>query len=132
MALNRPIQLCVAAAAVAVVVRCGGRGRQAAAHDDRSYPLSSYIFEAKEAQPATDLAEDARFIQRLHDAYATRGMRRSVDGVVVVHEHRHPHVLLLKHGTHYALYVRPGSWSVRARRRPTARHAREPRTQARR
>merc|ERR1711872_1090329 len=40
----------------------------------------------------------ARF-QRMRDEYDKYGMRRSVDGVLLVHEHGLPHVLLLQLGT---------------------------------
>lgn len=34
-------------------------------------------------------------------SYDRDGMRRSVDGVLLVHEHNHPHVLLLQYGMHF-------------------------------
>lgn len=40
----------------------------------------------------------ARF-QRMRDEFEKIGMRRSVEGVLLVHEHRLPHVLLLQLGT---------------------------------
>ena len=40
----------------------------------------------------------ARF-QRMKDEYDKFGMRRSVDGVLIVHEHGLPHVLLLQLGS---------------------------------
>ena len=40
----------------------------------------------------------ARF-QRMRDEYDKFGMRRSVDGVLIVHEHGLPHVLLLQLGS---------------------------------
>lgn len=40
----------------------------------------------------------ARF-QRMRDEYDKVGMRRSVDGVLIVHEHGLPHVLLLQLGS---------------------------------
>ena len=40
----------------------------------------------------------ARF-QRMRDEFQTIGMRRSVEAVLLVHEHGLPHVLLLQLGT---------------------------------
>ncbi|EDV21802.1 expressed hypothetical protein [Trichoplax adhaerens] len=40
----------------------------------------------------------ARF-QRMKEEYQTKGMRRTVEGVLIVHEHRLPHILLLQLGT---------------------------------
>ena len=40
----------------------------------------------------------ARF-QRMREDYAVNGTRRSVEGVLLVHEHGLPHVLLLQLGT---------------------------------
>lgn len=39
----------------------------------------------------------ARF-QRMREEFQTHGMRRSVEGVLLVHEHNLPHVLLLQLG----------------------------------
>jgi len=40
----------------------------------------------------------ARF-QRMRDEFEKIGMRRSVEGVLIVHKHGLPHVLLLQLGT---------------------------------
>eukprot|EP00795_Rhopilema_esculentum_P001823 gene1823-16313_t len=52
------------------------------------YPLSNYTFGTKESLYEKDREE-----------YAKSGMRRTVEGVLIVHEHGLPHVLLLQLGT---------------------------------
>ncbi|KAI9328665.1 nucleotide hydrolase-domain-containing protein [Zopfochytrium polystomum] len=59
------------------------------------YPLANYTFGAKEAQPEDDPSVTAR-LQRLQAEYEQQGMRHTVEGVLVVHEHGHPHVLMLQ------------------------------------
>jgi cleavage and polyadenylation specificity factor subunit 5 len=34
----------------------------------------------------------------MKEKYEEEGMRRSVEGILLVHQHRHPHVLLLQIG----------------------------------
>ncbi|KAI6183135.1 Cleavage and polyadenylation specificity factor subunit 5 [Aphelenchoides bicaudatus] len=62
------------------------------------YQLSNYTFGVKEPQSERDHSVQARF-QRMREEYETIGMRRSVDGVLIVHEHQLPHVLLLQIGS---------------------------------
>jgi len=62
------------------------------------YPLTNYTFGTKEPLFEKDASVPARF-QRMRDEYEKLGMRRSVDGVLLVHEHGLPHVLLLQLGT---------------------------------
>lgn len=62
------------------------------------HPLSNYTFGTKDALFEKDPSVPARF-QRMRDEFARIGMRRSVEGVLLVHEHRLPHVLLLQLGT---------------------------------
>ncbi|KAL7414510.1 Cleavage/polyadenylation specificity factor subunit 5 [Mrakia frigida] len=59
------------------------------------YPLSNFTFSTKEAQPEEDPSVATR-IQRLQRNYEESGMRRTVEGVLLVHDHGHPHVLLLQ------------------------------------
>ena len=62
------------------------------------FPLSNYTFGTKEPLFEKDASVPARF-QRMKDEYDKFGMRRSVDGVLIVHEHGLPHVLLLQLGS---------------------------------
>lgn len=62
------------------------------------YPLTNYIFGTKEPLFEKDPSVPARF-QRMRDEFEKIGMRRSVEGVLLVHEHGLPHVLLLQLGT---------------------------------
>ena len=49
----------------------------------------------KESQPEEDPSVQAR-LQRLQNNYEDYGMRRTVEGVLVVHDHGHPHILMLQ------------------------------------
>lgn len=69
------------------------------------YPLTNYTFGTKESLFEKDASVPARF-QRMRDEFAKIGMRRSVEGVLLVHEHGLPHVLLLQLGT--AFFKLPG------------------------
>jgi len=62
------------------------------------YPLTNYTFGTKEHLFEKDPSVPARF-QRMRDEFDRIGMRRSVEGVLLVHEHGLPHVLLLQLGT---------------------------------
>jgi len=60
--------------------------------------LTNYTFGTKEALYERDSSVLARF-QRMREEFHSLGMRRSVEGVLLVHEHGLPHVLLLQLGT---------------------------------
>ena len=62
---------------------------------DSSEPLSNFTFSTKEAQPEEDPSVAAR-LQRLQNNYEDFGMRRTVEGILVVHDHGHPHILMLQ------------------------------------
>lgn len=62
------------------------------------YPLSNYTFGTKEPMYEKDKTVEARF-NRMREDFDKIGMRRSVEGVLLVHEHNLPHVLLLQLGT---------------------------------
>lgn len=62
------------------------------------YQLSNYTFGVKDPQSERDHSVQARF-QRMREEYDIIGMRRSVDAVLIVHEHQLPHVLLLQIGS---------------------------------
>src|SRR6201998_501421 len=61
----------------------------------RLYPLSNYTFGTKETQPEEDPSVLAR-LKRLEEHYEQHGMRRTCEGILVCHEHNHPHVLMLQ------------------------------------
>ncbi|XP_067929107.1 cleavage and polyadenylation specificity factor subunit 5-like [Watersipora subatra] len=70
---------------------------------DRSvhiYPLTNYTFGTKDALVEKDQSVQARF-QRLRDEFQEQGMRRTVEGVLIVHQHNLPHILLLQLGTSF-------------------------------
>lgn len=74
-------------------------------------PLSSYTFTTKAAQPEEDPSVSAR-LQRLRNQYEDFGMRRTVESVLIVHEHGHPHILMIQIASAFFKlpgdYLRPG------------------------
>ena len=79
----------------------GGGIDQGVANMERTvylYPLGNYTFGTKEALYEKDSSVHARF-QRMRDEYDNLGMRRNVEGCLIVHEHGLPHILLLQLGT---------------------------------
>ncbi|KAL4234923.1 Nudix hydrolase 21 [Mactra antiquata] len=62
------------------------------------YPLTNYTFGTKDPLYEKDASVPARF-SRMREEFDKFGMRRSVEGVLIVHEHGLPHVLLLQLGT---------------------------------
>lgn len=69
------------------------------------YPLSNFTFSTKEAQPEEDPSVSAR-LQRLQNNYEDFGMRRTVEGILIVHDHGHPHILMLQiANAFFKLYV---------------------------
>ncbi|PGH21337.1 hypothetical protein AJ80_03388 [Polytolypa hystricis UAMH7299] len=73
----------------------------------RLYPLSNYTFGTKETQPEEDPSVIAR-LKRLEEHYDQHGMRRTCEGVLVCHEHNHPHVLMLQIAN--AFFKLPGDY----------------------
>lgn len=69
-------------------------------------PLSAYTFTTKEAQMEEDMSVTAR-LQRLQSNYEDFGMRRTVEGVLLVHDHGHPHVLMLQIGNAFCKLYAP-------------------------
>ena len=71
-------------------------------HDSKKvihlYPLTNYTFGTKEPLYDKDQSVPARF-SRMKEEFGVLGMRRSVEGVLLVHEHGLPHVLLLQLGS---------------------------------
>jgi hypothetical protein len=71
----------------------------------RLYPLSNYTFGTKDGQPEEDPSVLAR-LKRLEEHYQEHGMRRTCEGVLVCHEHNHPHILMLQiANAFFKLYV---------------------------
>ncbi|KAL6769608.1 hypothetical protein ACKKBG_A31685 [Auxenochlorella protothecoides x Auxenochlorella symbiontica] len=62
------------------------------------YPLSTYTFGQKAAVVEKHGSVPVR-MERLKEKYALEGIRRSVDAVLLVHAHNHPHILLLQLGS---------------------------------
>jgi hypothetical protein len=71
----------------------------------RLYPLSNYTFGTKDGQPEEDPSVLAR-LKRLEEHYTEHGMRRTCEGILVCHEHNHPHILMLQiANAFFKLYV---------------------------
>lgn len=67
--------------------------------------FNSLGYSTKEAQPEEDPSVAAR-LQRLQNNYEDFGMRRTVEGILVVHDHGHPHILMLQiANAFFKLYV---------------------------
>ncbi|WOL18223.1 hypothetical protein Cni_G27016 [Canna indica] len=62
-----------------------------------TYPLSNYTFGAKEPKMEKDTSVADR-LARMKINYMKEGMRTSVEGILLVQEHNHPHLLLLQIG----------------------------------
>ncbi|KAI3399083.1 hypothetical protein diail_7883 [Diaporthe ilicicola] len=73
----------------------------------RLYPLSNYTFGVKETQPEEDPSVVAR-LRRLEEHYNLHGMRRTCEGILVCHEHNHPHILMLQIAN--AFFKLPGDY----------------------
>ncbi|QIX02437.1 hypothetical protein AMS68_007954 [Peltaster fructicola] len=73
----------------------------------RLYPLSNYTFGVKEVQPEEDPSVNAR-LKRLEEYYEQHGMRRTCEGILICHEHNHPHVLMLQIAN--AFFKLPGDY----------------------
>ena len=72
------------------------------------YPVENYTFGTKEPQHEKDKSVATR-LARMKDKYEKEGMRRTVEAVLLVYQHGHPHVLLLQIGNNvkgfFKLYV---------------------------
>ncbi|URD85014.1 Cleavage and polyadenylation specificity factor [Musa troglodytarum] len=62
-----------------------------------TYPLSNYTFGTKEPKMEKDTSVADR-LARMKVNYMKEGMRTSVEGILLVQEHNHPHILLLQIG----------------------------------
>ncbi|CAB81365.1 putative protein, partial [Arabidopsis thaliana] len=62
-----------------------------------TYPLSNYSFGTKEPKLEKDTSVADR-LARMKIKYMKEGMRTSVEGILLVQEHNHPHILLLQIG----------------------------------
>lgn len=71
------------------------------------FPLSNYTFGVKETQPEEDPSVIAR-LKRLEEHYTEHGMRRTCEGILVCHEHNHPHILMLQIAN--AFFKLPGDY----------------------
>ena len=61
------------------------------------YPVSNFKFGVK--NPKQDkVATVPEQLERMKQKYETEGPRRTVEAVLVVHQHNHPHILLLQTG----------------------------------
>ena len=62
--------------------------------------MNNYTFGTKEPVLEQDTSLQSRFA-RMRREFEISGMRRSVEGVLLVHEHGLPHVLLLQIGMNF-------------------------------
>lgn len=72
------------------------------------YDISNYHFGTKEKQPEKDKSVKARF-DRMKREFPEKGCKRSVEAVLLVHKHQHPHALVLQIGNeHRGFFKLPG------------------------
>jgi cleavage and polyadenylation specificity factor subunit 5 len=64
------------------------------------HPINSYSFGIKAPTGEKDSSVIAR-LNRMRDKYAEEGIRRTVEAVMLVMEHNHPHILLIQVGSLY-------------------------------
>jgi cleavage and polyadenylation specificity factor subunit 5 len=69
------------------------------------YPPTNYVMGTKEPKYEKESSVKDR-LDRMAEQYKREGMRRVVEGVLLVHAHGHPHVLLLQIGNTF--YKLPG------------------------
>uniref|UniRef100_A0A8V5GSK0 Uncharacterized protein n=1 Tax=Melopsittacus undulatus TaxID=13146 RepID=A0A8V5GSK0_MELUD len=62
------------------------------------YPLTNYKFGTKEPLYEKDSSMAAWF-QCMREEFDKTGMRQTVEGILIIHEHRLPNMLLLQLGT---------------------------------
>ncbi|XP_074365117.1 pre-mRNA cleavage factor Im 25 kDa subunit 2-like [Apium graveolens] len=62
-----------------------------------TYQLSNYTFGTKEWKMEKDTSVADR-LARMKTIYMKEGMRTTVEGILLMHEHNHPHILLLQIG----------------------------------
>ncbi len=73
----------------------------------RLYPFRAIPLASRRTQPEEDPSVLAR-LKRLEEHYARHGMRRTCEGILVCHEHNHPHVLMLQIAN--AFFKLPGDY----------------------
>ena len=76
------------------------------------YPLSNYQQGTKGPLLEKDSSVKERML-RMGDLYKKFGMRRVVEGLLIAHQHSHPHVLLLQIGNTYFKLLRPTPHSTK-------------------
>jgi len=60
------------------------------------YPLENYTFGTKLVQQEKDRNYNSTRYRKMEESYSKEGMSRMAEGVLLVHDHGHPHVLLLQ------------------------------------
>ncbi len=61
------------------------------------YNIGNYTFGTKDRKMEKDTSVNGRLI-RMKETFQEEGRRRTVDAILLVHEHDHPHILLLQIG----------------------------------
>ena len=60
------------------------------------YSLANYTFGTKEACSDLDHILPSKEIDSLIKQYSAKGMKTLVQGILIVHEHHHPHLLMIQ------------------------------------
>jgi cleavage and polyadenylation specificity factor subunit 5 len=84
------------------------------------YPITNFKFGEKTATVDKDTSVSDR-MRRMREKYETEGPRRTVEAVLVVHQHNHPYILLLQAGTSFFKLpggrLRPGEEAIEGLKR---------------
>ncbi|KAK1399545.1 Pre-mRNA cleavage factor Im 25 kDa subunit [Heracleum sosnowskyi] len=85
-----------------------------------AYSLANYTFGTKDHKMEKDTSVRDR-LSRMKTNYMKEGMRTSVEGILLVQEHNHPHILLLQIGNTFCKLpggrVKPGESEIEGLKR---------------
>lgn len=60
------------------------------------YALQNYTFGSKDASSDLDPILPSKQIDQLYQHYSVKGMKTSVEAILIVHDHQHPHLLMIQ------------------------------------
>jgi cleavage and polyadenylation specificity factor subunit 5 len=67
------------------------------------FPLTNYSFGTKDPATSDPTLEPSAFerLKKLQEDYSSLGMRQTLEALLLVHDHGHPHILMLQTGSNY-------------------------------
>lgn len=60
------------------------------------YNISNYTFNSKESLAELDHVPPSKQVDQLYQHYSAKGMKTSVEAVLMVHDHHHPNLLMVQ------------------------------------